>query len=146
MKPAEIMERAIKFDKPSRIPRIFYNYHYVLYSDILPLAPITPKSWQPSRGYYPHVYNQAMQFGVWKWKENLVGNDSHKNWKEWKHQNREEIDEWGVIWECGTDNSMGWPVRGPVNTWDKMDDLVIPDGKNPERYKLYPWHTHSMNS
>lgn len=57
MRAAERVAKALSFEKPDRVPFIGYNGISPLRSDILPLFPLTPNTWQPSKTeYYPHLH------------------------------------------------------------------------------------------
>ena len=138
MRAAERVARAIACEKPDRIPFIGLNGFALLRSDVLPLNPLTPNSWQPPGSeYYPHVSNLQLRFRPYKWKAEQWNPKPPKDWKKWKFSPHKEIDEWGVIWEVSGKRTMGCPVEGSLKSWDQLNDLVIPDGSNAERYALF---------
>ncbi|HMB65487.1 MAG TPA: hypothetical protein VKO42_01310, partial [Patescibacteria group bacterium] len=136
MKGSQRVSKAIHFEKPDRVPYIGYNSYYPLVSDVLPLFPLTPTSWQPPPGKYPHVHPMQLQFHLYKWKPMGFKVNPPRCWKKWKNTPHQEIDEWGVIWEEVGDGTMGWPVDGPLKSWEDLDNLKIPDGSDPARYSL----------
>ena len=135
MKSSERVSRAISFGKPDRIPFCGYNGLAPLRSDVLPLPPLTPNSWQPpldkSPPHYPHVHRSQIRSGMYKW--NAEGWNP-KPQKDWYTLPRTEIDEWGVIWNGSTIKTMGEPLDPALLEWDMLDSYSIPNGKNPDRY------------
>ncbi len=143
MKNAERVERALRFQKPDRVPFIGYNGISLLGSDAFPLMNFTPKTWQPtSPGFYPHVDPLQLNLGLYRWQALGWDPKPKRSSREWKYKPHMEIDEWGVIWEDSGDGTMGWPVKGPLKSWDDLSDLQIPNGKDPSRYRLVRPLTH----
>jgi hypothetical protein len=137
MKAKERMERALNYEVPDRVPFIGYNGISPLYSDVLPLFPLTPNSWQPpGEKYYPHVDLMQLSAHLYHWKASTWSSKPPDNFKKWKFQPHKEIDEWGVIWEDLGDGTQGWPIEGPLTSWDQLDDLQIPDGADPNRFSF----------
>ncbi len=137
MKAAERVEPALKFQRPDRVPFIGYNGISPLLSDVFPILPLTPATWQPlSSQYYPHVNGIQWDLGLYHWNPKQWNPSLPKNPKIWRKQQHREIDEWGVIWEALGDGTMGWPVEGPLKSWEDLDSLTVPQGNNPQRYAL----------
>lgn len=125
MNSRERVQRAVDFQKPDRVPYTGLT----LASDILPLALLTPRNWQPSEGYFPYVQKMELDFGTWRSKKRLPW-----GWIKKKH---EAIDEWGVIWERhGAITTLGQVLEGPIKTWDDLDTFTPPDPHVPGRYSL----------
>jgi hypothetical protein len=108
-------------------------------NDIYPMNVMPPKTWQPGWkedevGLFPHF---DLPLG-WKWKPPEWVDEP--KYKDWKTQEREEIDVWGCIWkQTGVRQTMGHPGRPVVQDWDKVDEhidrfFLDPDDKS--RYKL----------
>ncbi|MHA1793835.1 MAG: uroporphyrinogen decarboxylase family protein [Promethearchaeota archaeon] len=126
MNSKERVKAAITFSSPDRVP-----YFGILpwNSDVFPMLPLTPKSWQPKEPFMPYIHTLELKFGTWKSKRKLP-----KNWIKKKHA---AIDEWGVIWERnGSITDLGQVIDFPVKELDRVDAFKTPDPHNPERYSL----------
>ncbi len=139
MRALERVNRALSFRVPDRVPFFGNNGLAPIRSDFLPLPSLVPKSWRPPRDksppHFPHVYLSQLQTPfLYSWKPSKAWNP--KPPKKWYLHPRTEIDEWGVIWNGGTLNTMGEPLAPALESWDKLDEYQIPDGSNPERYAI----------
>lgn len=133
MKPVDRVRAALHFLKPDRIPvfNLMGLINLIFKNDVYPMNVMPPKKWQPGWsedeiGLFPH-FNLPLG---WKWKQpDWVNAPKYKNWKT---QDREEIDEWGCYWkQTGLKTSMGHPSKPSLLDWSDLDNYI-------ERYFLDP--------
>ncbi len=136
MNSRERVKRAIEFGNPDRVPYIGpNNLVSILSTDVFPIAGFPDPDWQPkdSPPNYPHVHPALMWFGLYKWDTSNWNPPPPRNWYKIP---RTEIDEWGGIWDCLDDSTMGHPSRPAIKSWEDLDSLTIPNASNPKKFKL----------
>ena len=116
--------------------------------DIFVQIMLPSKEWRPGwreeeKGLFPHAGDDmAITTGVWKWDmpEWAASNPKYKKNK-WLKIPREEIDQWGTIWNrTGKNTSMGHPGRPTLPDWSMLDDHLekyTPDPFDKTRYELF---------
>ncbi|MHA1324654.1 MAG: uroporphyrinogen decarboxylase family protein [Candidatus Helarchaeota archaeon] len=133
MKPVDRVRAAIHFSNPDPIPvfNITVLFNLIFRNDVYPMNVMPPKTWQPGWaddevGLFPHF---DLPLG-WKWqKPDWVNLPDYRNWQ---NQVREEIDEWGCIWnQPGERKTMGHPGRPSLPEWSHLEEYI-------ERYFLDP--------
>jgi len=145
MKSRERVKRAIHFEKPDRVPRLWVS----LKTDFFPFFTFEPRSWQP-KNYPPHLFggtrtykNRIYRDLVYRWKRKnrkALGLP-RKWWNVEKEKQLSTIDEWGVIWKSGAanrDNTMGHPEKGPLqDSWDQLEEYQPFDPIAKSRYRMW---------
>ena len=143
MNSIERVKAAIHFKNPDRVP-LYRNDIGI--SDVFPMAMLPSKKWRPGfteneYGLFPfHQDDMWMKLGLWRWKKRPDWSQApeHKNWLE---KPREEIDEFGVIWnQDGKNKSMGHPGRPVLNDWEQLDSYMSnysPEAFDKTRYSFF---------
>ncbi len=136
MNSKERVQRAIMRDHPDRVP---FDGFVPWKSDYFYVVGLTPPHWQPPRGVYPQVESLMLRFHVWRWKScDPAMFPNGKPPKQWWKGTYEAIDEWGAYWNhVAADPSMGHPGRPALVTWDDLDKIQVPNGKNAQRFSLF---------
>ena len=126
MTSRERVQRAIEFGGPDRVPIYRVN---IFKSDFMTYFTLPAKDWEPAAPYYPYVYQEIIQFGLWRPRPRLP--------RGWQRQKRMAIDDWGVLW--GIDpkvSTRGCVAKGSLEDgWHLLDRLPIPDPRDPSRYR-----------
>lgn len=134
MSSFERVKAAIHFSNPDKVPIINYSKSN---SDIFPLITLHSKDWKPGHakdeiGLFPHSDYLNWERPEW------AKDPKYNNWKE---QPREEIDEWGCIWNrVGTSATMGHPGRPSLPEWSKLDDYIdryFPNAEDKSKYSTF---------
>lgn len=127
----------MRFQRPDRVPVWKAGL-----GDVLPLPMIPPASWQPGhipeeRGLFPFVGDDHLiQWRLWRWRRPEWAKFSH--FQNFLRLPREEIDEWGGIWNReGRNASMGHPGRPLLDDWSKLDEHLSRYNPDPDDYSRY---------
>ncbi|MCP4603267.1 MAG: hypothetical protein GY847_22590 [Proteobacteria bacterium] len=143
MNSIERVKAAIHFKKPDRVP-IYRNDMRL--GDVFPMPMLPSTKWRPGHaeyenGLYPfHQDDLYIKFGIWRWKNkpDWALTKEHKNWLS---KAREEVDEFGAIWNLdGNNKSMGHPGRPVLTDWADLDTYLsryTPDPFDKTRYSLF---------
>ena len=133
MNSIERVKAAIFFKNPDRAP-IFNGVK----GDVLPLLMIPSKKWRPGwdkneEGLFPHA---GVEF---KWDKPTWAKENPKyEGNKWRHLPREDIDEWGCIWNMsGRGDNMGHPGRAVLTDWNNYEEYIskyYPDPDDESRY------------
>ena len=140
MNSIERVKAAVYFKKPDRVPVWKAGL-----ADVLPLAMLPSKHWQPGqkeneRGLFPFTGDDlVIKLRLWRWRRpDWAQAPQYRNWLTLP---REEIDEWGVIWNReGKNASMGHPGRPALLDWTKYDEYISrysPDPDDASRYSFF---------
>jgi hypothetical protein len=135
MNSKERVKTALKFKNPDKVP-VFD----IVAGDIGPLPITYSLTWKPGwnegeKGLFPHVR------GRYNWdRPNWAKENPTYEGDKWKSLPREEIDEWGCIWNMkGDDKNMGHPGRATLLDWKDYDSYIekyTPDASDKTRYKF----------
>jgi len=134
MNSVERVNAAIYFSGPDKVPVINFGKAN---SDVFPLVTLPSKDWKPGHaedeiGLFPH-------FSIFEWETPEWARDP--KYKNWKKLPREEIDEWGCIWDRdGTGSTMGHPGRPSLTDWSNLDKYLeryTPDPEDKNRYSIF---------
>ena len=119
-----------------------------LKSDVFGYFMVHPNSWQP--GYYPqeqdlfpHPINNLIFYSrLYRWKKpNWAKVPKYRGLRWLKSFPREEIDEWGCIWNRIEGNlTMGHPGRPSLPNWKDLDKYLEkynPDPTDRNRFKFF---------
>ena len=141
MNSIERVKAAIHFSGPDKVPIINFGKSN---TDVFPLVTMASKDWKPGhaeeeKGLFPH-------FDAFQWdKPEWAKNPKYDNWKKLP---REEIDEWGCIWNRdGTGTTMGHPGRASLTNWSNLDKYLeryTPNAEDKSRYSLFIKMTESI--
>jgi uroporphyrinogen decarboxylase len=140
MNSIERVKAAIHFKGPDRVPVWKAGL-----SDVMYLFPLPPKSWNPGyaeneQGLFPFMGgDDFLKLRFWTWdRPDWARDPKYKNFLKIE---REEVDEFGVIWNRDDSNaSMGHPGRASLLDWDNYDEYVTqynPDPYDPSRYAKF---------
>lgn len=140
----ERVEAALNFSGPDRVP----VWHFGVNTDIYSLIMTPSINWRPGHdeeenGLFPHtIDDMIIQSGIWKWeKPDWALNNLKYKRNKWLKVPREEIDEWGTIWNrLGKGTSIGHPGRANLADWSKMEEFLLrytPDPFDKSRYSAY---------
>ncbi len=140
----ERVEATLNFSGPDRVP----VWNYGANTDVFSLIMTPSKNWHPGHneeenGLFPHTLDDMIiQSGLWEWeKPDWALNNPKFKKKKWLKVPREEIDEWGTIWNrLGEGTSIGHPGRANLEDWSKMDEFLskyTPDPFDKSRYAPY---------
>jgi hypothetical protein len=131
MNSIERVKAALSFSNPDKVPIINFGKSD---SDVFPLVTMPSKNWNPGhaedeRGLFPH-------YSIFKWKKPEWAKDP--KYENWMKLPREEIDEWGCIWDRdGTGSTMGHPGRPSLTDWSKLGEYLQRYTPNPEDKSRY---------
>ncbi|MHA1732579.1 MAG: uroporphyrinogen decarboxylase family protein [Promethearchaeota archaeon] len=142
MNKKEVVQRAVAWERPPRIP-----YAGSLKSDVFPVMPTLPKTFQPTT-HAPHVDGGSYMYKqfwyrlvMYRWKRSARKDAGYA--RRFWHESHRTVDEWGVYWQgAGTktarDQTMGHPLQegAPIGEWDDLDEYQIPDAADPMRYRF----------
>jgi len=140
MNSIERVKAAIHFNNPDKVPIFLVG----LKSDVFPTIMLPSKKFQPGhsedeKNLFPHgVDDLIYKLHIRKWKKP----EWAKKYKglNWLKIPREEIDEFGCIWNRRGDNkSMGHPGRPSLLNYDNLEHYLnryTPDPFDESRYKL----------
>ncbi|MFX1452187.1 MAG: uroporphyrinogen decarboxylase family protein [Promethearchaeota archaeon] len=140
MNSIERVKAALKFEGPDKVPIMNYGKAN---SDVWPLVTMPSKNWKPGfaedeKGLFPYSFSyEVLTKG---WQENPPEWAKDPKYKEWWKHPHEEIDEWGCIWQQGTLQTIGHPVRPSLPDWNKLDEYLerySPDPEDKSRYSLF---------
>lgn len=117
MKPREVIQRVIEFDKPYRIG---YDFKYGHYSDLRSLDLLRKKS--------PELEWQKPEFFADRFPKYFDFNGFLR------------LDDFGNLWgKMSHDLTGGGEVlEGVLSDWDKLDDIKMPDWDNPKNFEHLP--------
>jgi len=117
MKPREVIQRVIEFEKPNRIG---YDFKYGHYTDLRGLDMKRDKKpeleWQKPE-FFAEEFPQYLRFDGFL-----------------------RLDDFGNLWgKMSHDLTGGGEVlEGSLKDWDNLDSLEMPDWANPERFSHLP--------
>ncbi len=106
------------------------------------------KDWKPGwgegeEGLFPHPGDDIIITSkIWEWEkpEWAKTNPKYRS-NRWLKVPREEIDQWGTIWNrMGKNTSMGHPGRPLLTEWSKLEDHLLkytPDPFDKSRYSQF---------
>jgi uroporphyrinogen decarboxylase len=140
MNSIDRVRAAIHFSKPDRVP-----IYKAGLGDVFPMAMLPPKSWQPGhsaqeKGLFPYLGDSIIsKLHLWKWIKPAWA--KIPLYRHWNQLHREEVDEWGVIWnqEPGY-KTLGHPGRAVILEWSQLNtyfDQYHPDPTDRTRYALF---------
>ena len=144
MNSVERVEAALNFSRPDKVPVWKSGYD----SDIFSMVMMPSKDWLPGHrsdeeGLFPHTPDDmVIQSGIWKWKKpDWAQKNPEYRGKKWLKVPREEIDQWGAIWNRnGKNTSMGHPGRPSLPDWSKLDEYLsrfTPDPLDKSRFSVF---------
>lgn len=144
MNSIERVRAAIHFEDPDRVP----IFKVGLSTDVFPSLMLPTKNWAPGRadnehGLFPHPIDDFLvRLRVWRWaKPQWAKKNKEYRGTSWLKIQREEVDEWGAIWNRnGKNTSMGHPGRPSLTEWSELDsylDQYTPDADDRSRYSLF---------
>jgi uroporphyrinogen decarboxylase len=134
MNSLERVKAAIYFSGPDKVPIINFGKAN---SDVFPLLTLPSKEWNPGHaddeiGLFPHE-------PLLDWKKPEWAKDP--KYENWQKLTREEIDEWGCIWDRdGTGLTMGHPGRASLTDWSNLDNYLeryTPDPEDKRKYTTF---------
>ncbi|MHA1985527.1 MAG: uroporphyrinogen decarboxylase family protein [Promethearchaeota archaeon] len=134
----ERVRAALNFKNPDKAP----VWKFSRGSDIFSLFSLPSKTWRPGhheneKGLFPHVNENLIKYGLWKWEEPEWAKDP--KYKDWLSLPREEIDEFGTIWIIGGVNTMGHPGRPSLMDYSNLDEYFekyTPNFDEEDRYSF----------
>lgn len=138
MNSLERVKAAIHFEGPDRVPT-----YWIGLSDVFPMAHLPAARWAPGhqpyeQGLFPfHSDDLVMKLGVWRWnKPEWARAPEYRHWYDLP---REEVDEFGCIWNReGRNLSMGHPGRPVLTDWSDLEEHLrkySPDPTDRSRYE-----------
>lgn len=137
MNSIERVRAAINFDSPDRAP-VFR----VGGGDVFVLIHVPSRGWMPGhaeyeRGLFPfHGDDLAIKLGLWRWKK--PGWARAPEYRKWLRLPREEVDEFGCIWNReGRNLTMGHPGRPAIEDWSDFDTYLQRYSPDPEEKSRY---------
>ncbi|MHA1110705.1 MAG: uroporphyrinogen decarboxylase family protein [Promethearchaeota archaeon] len=141
MNSLERVKAALHFTRPDKPPIWKMGI-----ADVLPLAMLPPKTWQPGhlpeeKGLFPHpIDDVVVRTGLYRWKKPEWAKIPKYRFNRWLKIPRDEIDEWGCIWHrSGGNKTMGHPGRASMPDWKDLDDYLekyTPDATDKKRYVM----------
>ncbi len=146
MNSIERVRAAIHFNGPDRVPKC-----RIINSDAQILPDLPSQKWmvghgEDEEGFFPHPGDDMAiktHFIRWKkpeWAKEWGKKDPRYKGINWLKVEREEIDEWGAIWNrSGDNNSMGHPGRPRLPDWSKYEEYMeknTPDASDKSKYLL----------
>ncbi|MHA1822179.1 MAG: uroporphyrinogen decarboxylase family protein [Promethearchaeota archaeon] len=141
MNSLERTKAAIHFNDPDRVP----IFSLSLNSDVFPLQMMNINSWQPGYsedevGLFPHTLSDLLvKYRIYRWKKpEWAKRDPRFRGTKWLKYPREEIDEFGVIWQKKGENlSIGYPGRPHLTDYSKMEEFFEKYNPDPYNRKYY---------
>lgn len=142
MNSSERVKAAIHFNSPDKVPIMNFGKAN---SDVVPLISEPSKDWKPGHaedeiGLFPY-YEASFEWDPPEWAQD-------PKYENWKKLPREEIDEWGCIWDRdGTNATMGHPGRPSLTDWSNLDKYLerhTPDPEDKSRYFTFIKFTESL--
>jgi len=138
MNSIERVKAAIHFKGPDRVP-VFKAGP----GDVLPMLMMPSRYWRPGHaehehGLFPyHGDDIAVKTGLWRWKKPEWA--KAPEYRHWLKISREEVDEFGMIWNReGKNMTMGHPGRPALSDWADYEEYrrrYSPDADERSRYK-----------
>ncbi|MBD3350483.1 MAG: hypothetical protein GF364_03255 [Candidatus Lokiarchaeota archaeon] len=145
MNSLERVKAALKFQDPDNVP-VFTHFPM---TDVagMPLVPSLKdiKTWPNTD---KHVFPRTMGIPAYKYLMKILGmkepewvkrDPELRNFK-WLKKDREEMDEWGIIWRKRVESGgMGHPGKASMPDWEDFDDYFerfYPDPSDKKRYKI----------
>ncbi|MHA1341102.1 MAG: uroporphyrinogen decarboxylase family protein [Promethearchaeota archaeon] len=143
MNSIERVKAALHFTGPDKVP----IFKIGLSSDVFPTVMLPSKNWHPGhreseKGLFPHGADDLIyKFHIRRWKKPDWAKKNPKfRGTKWLKVKREEIDEWGCIWNRdGTNKTMGHPGRPSLLNYEDLDkylSIYTPDPFDKSRYSL----------
>lgn len=114
--------KAYRFDKPEKIP-MFFGYGYTIYEDY----DLDGLDYQMSK--HPYLFPGFQ-------RKDLV--HSPKKYEAWLTKGL-YVDSWGCEWKILKNGMLGSVVKHPVENWDQLDQLKIPDPDTSDGMSEHPW-------
>ncbi|MHA1110706.1 MAG: uroporphyrinogen decarboxylase family protein [Promethearchaeota archaeon] len=143
MNSIERVKAALHFSGPDKVPLFGPG----LKTDVFAFHMIHSKNWQPGhifeeKGLFPHPGdNLIFRTGLYRWKKPDWAKIPKYRGLKWMNYPREEIDEWGCIWNRIEGNlTMGHPGRPSLPDWKELDKYLEkynPDPTDPTRYSFF---------
>ncbi len=143
MNGLERVKAAIHFAGPDKVPLFVPGPK----SDMFGYFMVHPNSWQPGhsteeKNLFPHPINNLIFYSrLYRWrKPGWSKNPKYRGLKWFKLFPREEIDEWGCIWNRLKSLTMGHPGRPSLPNWKDLDKYLekySPDPKDRNRFKFF---------
>ncbi|MHA1915659.1 MAG: uroporphyrinogen decarboxylase family protein [Promethearchaeota archaeon] len=139
----ERVRAALKFENPDKVP----VWQFRRGSDVYSLFSLPSKKWKPGHykneiGLFPHVDANLIKYGLWKWEKPDWAKDP--KYSDWLKLPREEIDEFGTIWNLGGINTMGHPGRPTLTDYSKLEEYFeqyTPNFEEEDRYSFSIQHS-----
>lgn len=126
MNSRERVKRAIEFKSPDRVPIYRVN---IFKSDVMTYFTLPSKTWQPREPYFPYVYDEIIQFGLWRPRKKLP--------QGWRKITRDCI--WNIDPKVST---RGCIKKGAIqDDWSLLNDFKPPNPRDHSRFKWcrYGW-------
>jgi hypothetical protein len=137
MNSIDRVRAAMRFERPDRVPVWKAGL-----GDVLPLPMFPPASWRPGhvsneQGLFPFVGDDTcIKWRLWHWHRPEWARDPQ--YRNYLALPREEIDEWGAVWNReGKNMSMGHPGRPTLLDWKDLDEHLALYNPNPDDYSRY---------
>jgi uroporphyrinogen decarboxylase len=143
MNSIERVKKTLHFKKPDKVPILKGIRGDIVFGFGLP-----SKSWKPGwvnseEGLFPHTDTR-----IWKWDEPpwVKGNPDYNNGKWVKLFPREEIDEWGRIWNMSIKGDIGHPGRATLPDWKDLDAYLEKNTPNIDDKSRYEFSRQIIKS
>jgi len=143
MNSLERVKAALYFSRPDKVPL----WKIGLPTDVIPMPMLPSKNWHPGhipeeKGIFPHPFDDfVINLGLYKWRKPDWAKIPKYRKNHWLNYPREEIDEWGCIWNrSGGNKTMGHPGRATLLDWKDLDRYLekhTPDPIDRSRYSLF---------
>ncbi len=137
MNSIQRVKAAIHFKNPDRAP-----VYKAGLGDVFPMPMMPSKKWHAGHEEYEHGLfpfhndDRWLKMGIFRWKKPEWA--KAPEYKKWLKLRREEVDEFGVIWDReGKNASMGHPGRAILTDWADYDSYLekySPDPDDKTRY------------
>jgi len=140
MNSIERVKAAMRFTGPDRVPVWKAGL-----GDVFPMPMLPSKLWRPGhaeyeKGLFPYTSaDEIIKLRLWKWhRPDWAKAPAYKNWLA---LDRQEVDEWGIIWNLkGGNTSIGHPGRAVLSDWSQWEEYqksYAPDPDDASRYALF---------
>ncbi|MHA2399801.1 MAG: uroporphyrinogen decarboxylase family protein [Promethearchaeota archaeon] len=134
----ERVRAALNFKSPDKVP----VWKFSRGSDVHSLFALPSKNWHPGHyeneiGLFPHVDGNLIRYELWNWEKPEWAEDPKYN--DWLTLPRENIDEFGTIWNIGGINTMGHPGRPTLTDYSKLEEhfeKYTPNFDEEDRYSF----------